>query len=318
MKRAFLPIALCTSFTACNSDSRSPDEHAAAQAALSGPAVSLQVVADDPPSLSGGAVLVDGVYDLVANKVYVGPGGDTSSVPRTLVAERLIIDGGKIKFVATQKGETTSALASLTFCGAGLGLTFTSGPNTGMTRALGFRAEGDELEILDQNQARTYVVRTGTEMGVEQPATGAACKQAPGVCGGLANIGPWVVEQSATADAPVGTGGALLLDTPYVMNSDVYYNDAPPSGSRDKITLVVHADTTFEFVSEIDHEGALRLSGTYTTVGNLLTFNVTCSPFGAVPLPFNYNAQRGLLQTIQTGGPNHDTGTECMTYHAVK
>jgi len=318
MKRTVLSLALCTSLAACNNDSRSTDEQTAIQAVLPGQPVMLQVVADDPPSLTGGAVLVDGVYDLVANKTFIGPGGDTSSVPRTFVAERLIVAGGKIKFVMTQKAITTTAVASLTFCGAGLGLTFTSGPSAGMTRALGFRAEGDELEIVDQNQARTYVVRTGTETGVEQPATGAACKQTPGVCGGLANLGPWVVEQSAIAETPVGAGGTLRLDTPYVMASDAYYNDAPPSGSRDKITLIAHADKTFEFVSEIDHEGALRLSGTYTTVGNLLTFNVTCSPFGAVPLPFNYTAQRGVLQTIQTGGPNHDTGTECMTYHAVQ
>ena len=318
MQRTLLTLALCTSFTACKTDSRNIDEHTAARTARPGQPVLVQAVADDPPSLGGGAVVVDGEYDLVATKVYVGPAGDPSSVPRTTVAERLIIDGGKIKFVTTNNGVTSSALAAMTFCGAGLGLSFTSGPNAGMTRALGFRAEGDELVMLDQNQARTYVVRTGTETGIEQPATGAACKQAPGVCGGLTNLAPWVVEQSASAQPPIGTGGRLLLDTPYVMESDVYYNDAPPSGSRDKITLVVHADATFEFVSEIDHEGALRLSGTYTTAGNLLTFNVTCSPFGAVPLPFNYNAQRGVLQTIQPGGPNHDTGTECMTYHAVK
>jgi len=308
---------LCTSLVACVDDS-AVDDTTAVQGLQAGHSVVTQVVADDPPSSRGGDVLIDGTYDLVSSKIYIGPGGDPGSVPATVVTERLILAGGRAKITTTRDGATTTAIASLAFCGAGLGLTYTSGPDTGTTRALGFTARGDGLQTYDQNVVRAYKLVGGTSTGVEHPATGAACKQAPGVCGGLRIADSWVVEQSVIGTAPVGTGGAVLLDTPYVMESDVYYNGATPSGNRDKITLVMHGDTTFEFVSEIDHQGASRLAGTYTTVGNALTFNITCSPFGPFPLPFTYNAQQGLMQTIQPGGANHDTGTECMTYHAVK
>ena len=137
----------------------------------------------------GGAVLVDGQYDLVASRVYIGAGGDVRSVPRASVAERLSIQGGRIQFFTMQNGETTNALASLTFCGAELGLTFASGPNVGTTRALGFSGDGDAIEILDQNQARTYVLRTGTESGAERPVFATACRPVPRAREGLAHAG---------------------------------------------------------------------------------------------------------------------------------
>src|SRR6185436_3090914 len=149
----------------------------------------------------------------------IGPGGDPTTVPRTVVTQRLTIDDGRVKFTTTRDGATTTETATLTFCGAGLGLTYVDGPSAGTTRALGFDAAGRTLEILDANHASTYRLVVGTQTGIERPATGAACKQAPGVCGGLANVGPWVVEQSVIATAPVGTGGALQLETPYVMES---------------------------------------------------------------------------------------------------
>jgi hypothetical protein len=294
------------------------DEATAAQAVLPGQPVIAQVITDDPPSARGGVSLVDGNYDLVATKIYIGPSGDPSTVPTTITTERVILDGGQLKSTATRNGVTTTEVASLTFCGAGLGLTYTSGPRAGTTAALSFNANGDTLEIFNQNTVSTYTLRAGSSTGVEHAAIGAACKQAAGVCGGLAHNGTWVVEQTAIATAPVGVGGSVLLNRPYRMISDVYYNGAPPNGSRDKITLIMHPDTTFEFVEDIDHQGALRLSGTYTTVGNALTFNITCSPFGGFPLPFTYNAHDDVLQTIQPGGANHDTGTECMTYRALQ
>jgi len=174
MQRTFLSIALCTSLAACSGYSHAAEDHSAAQASLLGQPVLLQVVADAPPTLRGGGVVADGEYDLVANKLHMGLGGDTNSVPRTVMAERLVVEGGKIRFFTTLNGVTTSAVASLTFCRGGLGLAFTSGPNAGTTRALAVNDQGDALEILDQNQSRTYVVRTGSETGVEQP-TRVAC-----------------------------------------------------------------------------------------------------------------------------------------------
>lgn len=318
MQRLLSTMFLCTAFVACVDESAPVGEQTAAEQVTAGQPVLAQAVADDPPSSGGGDALIDGAYDLIASTIYIGPGGDPSSVPATFVSERMILDDGQIKLTTTRDGATTTQTGAVTFCGAGLGLTYTSGPNAGTTGALGFTARGDKLEIYNQNTVSTYKLRAGTATGLERAATGAACKQAPGVCGGLPNIDAWVVEQSTAGTAPVGTAGALRLETAYVMESDVYYNGAPPSGARDKITLIAHADTTFEFVQEIDHQGAARLAGTYTTIGNVLTFNITCSPFGAFPLPFTYNARLGALQTIQPGGANHDTGTECMTYHAVK
>jgi len=175
MQRTFLSIALCTSLTACSGYSRAADDRTA-PAVLPGKPVLLQVVADAPARSRGGTVVVDGEYDLVANKLHIGLGGDTNAVPRTVMAERLIIDGGKIKFVTTQNGVTTSAVASLSSCRTGLGLTFTSGPSAGTTRTIDVSDEGDALEILDQNLARTYVVRTGSETGVEPQMSGSACK----------------------------------------------------------------------------------------------------------------------------------------------
>jgi len=174
MQRSFSTIALCLSLSACIADSRADNEEAPS---LPVHAVTQQVVSDELPSSYSGTVLVDGEYDLVASKLYVGRGGDAGALPRTPVAERLVIRGGKIKFFTMQNGATVSAQASLTFCGGGLSLSFTAGPSAGTQRVVGVNTDGDSLEIHDQRQARTYVLRTGTATGVEQLASAAACKQ---------------------------------------------------------------------------------------------------------------------------------------------
>ena len=183
MQRAFLSTVLCLSVSACIGDSR------AAQPMLPAQSVVLQPVAESTPSARGAVVLADGQYDLVASKVYIGAGGDARSVPRLSVAERLSVQGGKIQFFTKQDGAITNTLASLTFCGAELSMTFTSGPSVGITRVVGFSGEGDAIEIVDQNQVRTYVLRTGTESGVERPVFGVACKSMPGAREGLASAG---------------------------------------------------------------------------------------------------------------------------------
>jgi hypothetical protein len=313
-----LTFFICSAAAGCVVDASTADDAIVAQSILPGQFIIQQAVASNPPSARGGAALFDGEYDLVASKLYIGADGNPAAVQATFLTARLVLSHGQIQVTTTRDGATTRQAGSLVFCGAGMAITSTSWPTTGTTRAVSFTTHGDTLEIFDQDTIDTYNLRPGTRAGIEHPATGAACKQAPGVCGGLANVGPWVTEQNVVAAAPVGRAGNLVLEIPYVMTSDVYYNGASPSGSRDKITLVAHADTTFEFVQDVDQGGAARLSGTYTTVGNALTFNITCSPFGAFPLPFTYDARLGVLQTIEPGGPNHDTGTECMTYHAAK
>ena len=317
-----LTVFLCSGLLGCTVDASNSDDGIVAQSILRtilrGQLVSPLIIDADPPSARGGDALIDGEYDLVASKVFIGRTGDPSSVPASFVTQRLVLDRGLVKLITVSDGATTTETATLAFCGAGLAFTYTSWPTAGTTRALGFGAHGDTLEIYDQNVVNTYQLRAGTRSGIEHAAVGAACKQAPGVCGGLTNVGAWVREQSTAAAAPVATAGELLLETPYVMESDVYYNGAPRSGIRDKVTLVAHADSTFEFVQDLDHQGTTRLSGTFITIGNALTFNISCSPFGTFPLPFTYNARQGILQTLQPGGANHDIGTECMTYHAVK
>jgi len=313
-----LTVFLCSGLLGCIVDTGSADDGIVAQSLLRAHLVVPQIIDANPPGARGGDVLIDGEYDLVERKLFIGRTGNPSAVPVSFVTERLVLGRGQIKFTTMTDGATTTVAASLTFCGAGLALTYTNWPTTGTTRAFGFGARGDTLELYDQNVVSTYRLRAGTQSGIEYPAAGAACKQAPGVCGGLATVGAWVTEKTVAAAPPVGTAGKLVLETPYVMESDVYYNGAPPSGRRDRASLVAHADQTFELVQEVDLRGATRLSGTYTTVGNALTLHVTCSPVGAVSLPLTFSAWPGTLQTLQPGGSNHDTGAECMTYHAVK
>lgn len=132
------------------------------------------------------------------------------------------------------------------------------------------------------------------------PSTSSAPADGSSTCNAITNVAPIVGKTTHAGPPPAMTGGTVM-DGTYVLTAMDKYNGTTGSNTHQE-TWIFSAGQVQIVAVDSSMSGEIRAAGTYATVGNGMTLNLTCPTSTSVMNPYTASATQLLL--VNANDPN--------------